>query len=84
MGEPLRDYDAAAEWLGVPKKWLQTRVSKGEIPHTKLGHYVRFSQEHLNAIVAAGETESGATPPVEEAPRPVPQRRRRQAARSKL
>ena len=53
--KPLKNYAEAAAWLGVSTKWLQRRVQSGAIPHARFGKYVRFSQEHLDAIVAAGE-----------------------------
>lgn len=61
MPEPLKNYTQAAEWLGVPQKWLEAKVQAGEAPHTRLGKHVRFSQQHLDAIVAAGEPRSQAT-----------------------
>jgi len=53
--EPLRNYTQAAQWLGVPRKWLEAEVQAGRAPHTRLGRHVRFTQGHLDAIVAAGE-----------------------------
>lgn len=81
MSEPLRDYDAAAEWLGVPKKWLQGKVQAGEAPCTRLGKHVRFSQAHLDAIVAAGEkapvtSPASDEPTVTRRPRPLGRARR--------
>jgi excisionase family DNA binding protein len=54
MSEGLRDIEAAALWLGIPKKTLQAYVTARAVPFTKVGKHVRFSQEHLDAIVAAG------------------------------
>lgn len=51
----MKNYAEAAEWLGVPQKWLEQRVQQGKAPHTRLGKHVRFSQAHLEAIVKAGE-----------------------------
>lgn len=56
MSEPLKGYAEAAAWLGVPRKWLEDRVQRGEAPHTRLGKHVRFTQAHLDAIVVAGES----------------------------
>jgi len=55
MSEPLKNYAQAAKWLGVPQTWLEAKVQAGEVPHTRLGKHVRFTQEHLDAIVRAGE-----------------------------
>lgn len=45
----------AAVVLGVPTGWLRKKVTDREVPHTRLGKHVRFTAEHLRAIVAAGE-----------------------------
>jgi excisionase family DNA binding protein len=39
----------------VPEGWLRKKVSAGEIPFTRPGRHVRFTDEHLEAIVANGE-----------------------------
>ena len=79
---PLKDYAQAAEWLGVPVRWLQDRVQRGEVPYTRLGKHVRFTQEHLDVIVKAGEhvPERRVTvviSPEQAALRPTTRRRRR-------
>jgi excisionase family DNA binding protein len=43
----------AAERLHVPPSWLYQRTSKKLIPFRKMGKYVRFSEEDLQAIIAA-------------------------------
>lgn len=53
--EGLLDIPTAAEWLNVPEGWLRKKVSSGEVQHTRLGKHVRFSADHLAAIVADGE-----------------------------
>lgn len=55
MSDGLRDIEAAAEWLGIPKKTLQNYVTARTVPFSRVGKHVRFSQAHLDAIVAAGE-----------------------------
>lgn len=64
----LRTIPEAAEWLGVHESWLRRAVSARAVPHTRLGKHVRFSQAHLDQIVAAGEQQV-----------PTPLRRRRTA-----
>jgi excisionase family DNA binding protein len=59
----------AAEYLNVPYTWLRDKVTERQVPFTRLGKHVRFTEQHLGQIVAAGEQ------PV--APRPVRGRRRR-------
>lgn len=55
MNLPLLTIAEAAEILNVPEGWLRKKVSVGVIPHTRLGKHVRFTQEHLAQVVAAGE-----------------------------
>lgn len=55
MTGPLKNVIEAAEWLGIPKASLQAMVSGRTVPFTFVGKHVRFAQEHLDAIVAAGE-----------------------------
>jgi excisionase family DNA binding protein len=46
----LYDIDDAAALLKVTPHWLQTKVTKGEIPHTRVGRFVRFSKDNLREI----------------------------------
>lgn len=64
MSEGLRDIKAAAEWLGIPAKTLQGYVTARTVPFAKVGKHVRFSQAHLDEIVAAGEQPAVAAPPL--------------------
>jgi excisionase family DNA binding protein len=61
---PLRNITEAALWLDIPKKTLQNLVSARKVPFTRPGNtrHVRFAQEHLDAIVAAGEVPVGRRP----------------------
>lgn len=34
-------------WLRVPRSWVYERTRKGQIPHVKLGKYLRFSRQAL-------------------------------------
>ncbi len=44
---PLIDAKAAGELLGVPHTWLLAQARARNIPHHRLGHYVRFNPEDL-------------------------------------
>lgn len=62
MDGPLLDKKQLAVYLGVSEEWVDTRVERAEIPFTRLpsggkgpGKLVRFTPEHVAAIVAAGE-----------------------------
>jgi excisionase family DNA binding protein len=45
--------------LSIPKRWLYERTAKGEIPHQKIGKYVRFTAADLKQIA---EKSSGKEP----------------------
>lgn len=62
MTGPLLDIDQAAQWLGVHRSWVRDKVTARAIPFTFVGRHVRFAQEHLAAIVAAGEQLPVAAP----------------------
>lgn len=46
---PLIDAKAASSLLGVPYTWLLAQARAGNIPHHRLGHYVRFDPNDLQA-----------------------------------
>jgi excisionase family DNA binding protein len=46
---PLIDAKAASTLLGVPYTWLLAQARAGKIPHHRLGHYVRFDPDDLQA-----------------------------------
>lgn len=46
----------AAVLLHVPEGWLRKKVSAQSVPHTRLGKHVRFTRDHLEQIVRAGES----------------------------
>lgn len=50
----LLDIKGMADYLGVPKSWVASKVSAREIPFTFIGKHVRFAPEHIAEIVAAG------------------------------
>lgn len=51
--KPLLDYAAAAQALGISEPWLKKETQAGRVPCVRLGRAVRFSEENLDAIVAA-------------------------------
>jgi excisionase family DNA binding protein len=57
MTDGLRNVEEAALWLGIPKKTLQNLVTARQVPFTRPAktRHIRFSQAHLDAIVAMGE-----------------------------
>ncbi len=45
----LVDAAGAAELLDVPKTWILAEARADRIPHVRLGRYVRFEPEALEA-----------------------------------
>jgi excisionase family DNA binding protein len=66
----------AAELLNVPFTWLRDKVTARQVPHTRLGRHVRFTEAHLAKIVAEGDRPVVAAAPVA----PTGRRRRRRAS----
>lgn len=52
----LLTIDQAAAVLSVPRTWLRDKVTCRQVPHLRLGRHVRFAPEHLQRIIADGET----------------------------
>jgi excisionase family DNA binding protein len=46
---PLLDAGQAADQLNVPKSWVLTEARADRIPHVRLGRYVRFDEDDLQA-----------------------------------
>jgi excisionase family DNA binding protein len=57
---PLIDAKAASLLLGVPYTWLLAQARAGNIPHHRLGHYVRFDPDDLQAWLRETRSEAGA------------------------
>lgn len=64
VAEPMRDITEAAAFLKIPRSTLRDMVTARTVPHTRIGRHVRFSQEHLDQIVAAGEQPVASPPSV--------------------
>ena len=47
MDQKLIDIREMATKLNVPISWLYARTRTGEIPHLKIGKYVRFDAEKV-------------------------------------
>jgi excisionase family DNA binding protein len=72
----LLTIEEAAVALAVPRSWLRDKVTARQVPHTRLGRHVRFSQEHLRQIIGMGEEVADIGPV------PTGGRRRRGRARA--
>lgn len=44
-----------AEFLDVSESWVAHRCAGRKIPFTKVGRQIRFTEEHIAQILAAGE-----------------------------
>lgn len=62
--DPLRNIDQLAELLGVPRTWVRDKVAARAIPFTFVGRHVRFTDDDVAAIIAAGKQPAITTPPV--------------------
>lgn len=51
----LLTLDQAAGLLAVPASWLKQRVAAREIACTRLGRHIRFTQDQVDALIAACE-----------------------------
>lgn len=58
---PLIDAKAASNLLGVPYTWLLAQARAGRIPHHRLGHYVRFDPDDLQAWLRETRNEPHAS-----------------------
>ena len=52
-GLKLLDAKGAAELLAVPKSWVLAQARDDRIPHVRLGRYVRFDPDELEAWARA-------------------------------
>jgi excisionase family DNA binding protein len=53
IGRLFLTVEEAAQRLGVTVGWIYERTRRKAIPHRKLGKFVRFTEEDLQAIVEA-------------------------------
>jgi excisionase family DNA binding protein len=51
MSERLVCAGAIAERLGVPKSWVAQQARQNAMPHVRLGRYVRFDEDEVQAWV---------------------------------
>jgi excisionase family DNA binding protein len=51
--EPLREARYIADLLGVKESWVREHTRSGEVPHVRLGRYVRYREGDVLAWVAS-------------------------------
>jgi excisionase family DNA binding protein len=69
VGSALYTPAAAAERLTVSESWLRRKAGQRFIPGTFIGKHLRFTEEDLRAVVAAGSC--GPSPRNQAPSRPV-------------
>lgn len=51
----LLEADDVARYIGMTTDWIYREVRAGRMPHIRLGRYVRFRRESIDAWLAARE-----------------------------
>jgi excisionase family DNA binding protein len=51
----LLEADDVARYIGMTTDWIYREVRAGRMPHIRLGGYVRFRRESIDAWLAARE-----------------------------
>jgi excisionase family DNA binding protein len=72
----LLTIEEAARLLRVRVSWLYERTRTNEVPHLKLGKYVRFDEDALKAWTAQFRRDGGGSAPVPHPPTRLSTRRR--------
>lgn len=60
----MKGYDEAAAYLGVQPRMVRRLVSEKRIGYTKVGKFVRFTDEQLNAYIEANAVEPEPASPL--------------------
>lgn len=55
MSTPLHTPDDLAQVLQVSAQQVKRRAASGEFPHVRLGRAFRFTDEHVQQIIASHE-----------------------------
>jgi excisionase family DNA binding protein len=57
MNQNLIGIKTMAEMLDVPESWIYSRTRTGEIPHYKVGKYVKFNESEVMEWLKVKQTE---------------------------
>lgn len=68
--------DQVADRLGVKRQWLMRRVQRKEVPHLRMGLYVKFTEGHVEQIIAKYAVEPRVVNPLAPTERSTNSRRR--------
>ena len=60
--EPFVSVDQLARLLGVPTSWVYERTARGDIPHYRIGRYVRFRVSEVERWLAESPGPAGGGP----------------------
>jgi excisionase family DNA binding protein len=52
---PLLEAEDVARYIGMTADWVYREVRAGRMPHIRLGRYVRFRRESIDAWLVARE-----------------------------
>jgi excisionase family DNA binding protein len=55
---PLLTADDVAQMLQVKRSWVYAAARQGQIPHVRLGRYIRFREEAIERWLAGREQQS--------------------------
>jgi excisionase family DNA binding protein len=55
LPDHLLDLDGAADYLNVPKSWLEIAVRRRKVGCTRIGKHIRFTRKHIEDIIRVGE-----------------------------
>ena len=58
----LLDADDVAAYIGMTADWVYREVRAGRLPHIRLGRYVRFRRESIDAWLEASERGARMSP----------------------
>ena len=56
--------EEVARYFQVNRQWVYERTSKNEIPHIKVGKYLRFEQQEIKRWTGGMAVPEGSKPPV--------------------
>lgn len=58
MPEQLMTLDAVADYLAVTRRWVYDAITRHELPHVRVGRFIRVRPSDLEQWLAAGDRAS--------------------------
>lgn len=59
-GRRLLEAEDVARYMGMTTDWVYREVRAGRLPHIRLGRYVRFRRESIEAWLRSRERAAGS------------------------